>query len=62
MSYYYKLIIILLVLIFSTRLVLLIFWTGWEDPAPGAREYAITSDDIFALKEAPGRTLVVGAS
>jgi len=29
---------------------------------PGAREYAITSDDIFALKEAPGRTLVVGAS
>nr|BAO53981.1 NADPH-dependent thioredoxin reductase [Euglena gracilis] len=29
---------------------------------PGAVEHAITSDDIFALKNAPGRTLVVGAS
>lgn len=29
---------------------------------PGDREFGITSDDIFSLKEAPGRTLVVGAS
>ncbi|XP_072809315.1 thioredoxin reductase 2, mitochondrial isoform X2 [Vicugna pacos] len=28
----------------------------------GALEYGITSDDIFWLKESPGRTLVVGAS
>ena len=28
---------------------------------PGA-ELAITSDDIFSLKKAPGKTLVVGAS
>ena len=25
-------------------------------------EYGITSDDLFSLKEAPGKTLVVGAS
>jgi thioredoxin/glutathione reductase (selenoprotein) len=29
---------------------------------PGAAEYAITSDDIFSLGRAPGKTLVVGAS
>eukprot|EP00128_Syssomonas_multiformis_P008506 Colp12_sorted_trinity150504_noHs@35476 len=29
---------------------------------PGAKEFGITSDDIFSLPEAPGKTLVVGAS
>jgi thioredoxin reductase (NADPH) len=29
---------------------------------PGDRELGVTSDDIFSLKKAPGRTLVVGAS
>merc|ERR1719454_1781212 len=29
---------------------------------PGDKEFGITSDDIFQLKKAPGRTLVVGAS
>ena len=29
---------------------------------PGAKEYGISSDDLFWLKEAPGKTLVVGAS
>ena len=29
---------------------------------PGAREYCITSDDLFRLQHPPGRTLVVGAS
>ena len=29
---------------------------------PGAKEHCITSDDIFALKTAPGRSLVIGAS
>lgn len=29
---------------------------------PGAREFGITSDDIFSLNRAPGKTLVVGAS
>lgn len=29
---------------------------------PGAREFGITSDDLFSLPKAPGRTLVVGAS
>jgi len=29
---------------------------------PGDKEYGITSDDIFSLKKAPGKTLVVGAS
>lgn len=28
---------------------------------PGAIEYGITSDDIFTLKNAPGKTLIVGA-
>lgn len=28
---------------------------------PGAIEYGITSDDIFSLKEEPGKTLVIGA-
>lgn len=29
---------------------------------PGAKEYCITSDDLFALKHCPGKTLLVGAS
>lgn len=29
---------------------------------PGDREFGITSDDIFSLKESPGKTLVIGAS
>lgn len=29
---------------------------------PGAREYGITSDDLFSMKKPPGKTLVVGAS
>lgn len=29
---------------------------------PGSKECCITSDDIFSLKKAPGKTLVVGAS
>ena len=29
---------------------------------PGAKEHCITSDDVFAMKTPPGKTLVVGAS
>lgn len=29
---------------------------------PGDKEFGITSDDIFSLEKAPGKTLVVGAS
>ena len=29
---------------------------------PGAREFGITSDDLFSLKKSPGKTLLVGAS
>ena len=29
---------------------------------PGAREFGISSDDVFSLQRAPGKTLVVGAS
>ena len=29
---------------------------------PGAKEFGITSDDLFSLPKAPGKTLVVGAS
>ncbi len=29
---------------------------------PGAKEYSITSDDIFWMKTKPGKTLIVGAS
>lgn len=29
---------------------------------PGAKEFGITSDDLFSLEKAPGKTLVVGAS
>lgn len=29
---------------------------------PGDKEFGISSDDIFSLKKAPGKTLVVGAS
>lgn len=28
---------------------------------PGAVEYGITSDDIFSLESAPGKTLIIGA-
>jgi len=30
-------------------------------PIPGAKEFGITSDDIFSLPQHPGKTLVVGA-
>lgn len=33
-----------------------------EADVPGARQYSITSDDLFSLKRAPGKTLIVGAS
>ena len=29
---------------------------------PGAREFGISSDDIFAMQKSPGKTLVIGAS
>jgi thioredoxin/glutathione reductase (selenoprotein) len=29
---------------------------------PGAKEYGVTSDDIFALEKPPGKTLVIGAA
>ena len=29
---------------------------------PGDKEFGITSDDVFSLKKAPGKTLVIGAS
>jgi len=29
---------------------------------PGAKEHCVTSDDIFAMKTPPGKTLVIGAS
>ena len=29
---------------------------------PGDKEFGITSDDIFSLPHAPGKTLLVGAS
>merc|ERR1719248_360302 len=29
---------------------------------PGAKEHCLTSDDIFAMKTPPGKTLVIGAS
>ncbi|XP_019857476.1 PREDICTED: thioredoxin reductase 2, mitochondrial-like isoform X2 [Amphimedon queenslandica] len=35
---------------------------AFPDQVPGAREFGISSDDIFFLKEPPGKTLVVGAS
>ncbi|XP_055976320.1 thioredoxin reductase 2, mitochondrial isoform X1 [Sorex fumeus] len=34
----------------------------YPEQIEGALEYGITSDDIFWLKESPGKTLVVGAS
>ena len=33
-----------------------------DNIVPGARQYAITSDDLFSLSSPPGKTLVVGAS
>lgn len=32
------------------------------DDVPGAQEHAITSDDVFWLKQSPGKTCVIGAS
>jgi thioredoxin/glutathione reductase (selenoprotein) len=32
----------------------------YPDDIPGAREHAITSDDLFSLSHAPGKTLVIG--
>ncbi len=29
---------------------------------PGAREFGLTSDDLFSLRKPPGKTLLVGAS
>ncbi len=29
---------------------------------PGDKEFGISSDDLFSMKNAPGKTLVVGAS
>ncbi|XP_058959435.2 thioredoxin reductase 1, cytoplasmic isoform X1 [Pocillopora verrucosa] len=29
---------------------------------PGAREYGITSDDLFSLENSPGKTVIIGAS
>lgn len=29
---------------------------------PGDKEFGITSDDLFSLKKAPGKTLIIGAS
>lgn len=29
---------------------------------PGAKEYGISSDDLFSLQKSPGKTLIVGAS
>ena len=29
---------------------------------PGAKEFCITSDDLFSLKKPPGKTLIIGAS
>ncbi|XP_031804851.1 thioredoxin reductase 2, mitochondrial isoform X2 [Sarcophilus harrisii] len=34
----------------------------YPDDVEGAKEYGISSDDLFWLKESPGKTLVVGAS
>ena len=32
------------------------------EDVPGAREFGISSDDVFLMPKAPGKTLVVGAS
>jgi thioredoxin reductase (NADPH) len=29
---------------------------------PGAKEYCVTSDDLFSLRDHPGKCLIVGAS
>ena len=34
----------------------------YPSDCPGAREYGITSDDLFSLPYSPGKTVVVGAS
>ena len=35
---------------------------SFSHQVPGAKEHCVTSDDIFALKSNPGKTLVIGAS
>ena len=35
---------------------------NYPSDCPGAKEFAITSDDLFSLSYPPGKTLVVGAS
>jgi thioredoxin reductase 1, cytoplasmic len=34
----------------------------YPDDCPGAKEFGITSDDLFSLPYSPGKTLVIGAS
>lgn len=34
----------------------------YPDDCPGAKEYSITSDDLFSLPYPPGKTVVIGAS
>jgi len=35
---------------------------SFPENIPNAKDICLTSDDLFSLKEAPGKTLVVGAS
>ena len=35
---------------------------SFPDNIPNAKQVSITSDDLFSLKKAPGKTLVIGAS
>eukprot|EP00899_Mesostigma_viride_P004200 jgi/Mesvir1/13781/Mv15950-RA.1 len=46
----------------SRRFVIAVGGRPKYPDVPGAKECCITSDDIFALPSAPGKTLVVGAS
>jgi thioredoxin reductase (NADPH) len=49
-------------LITGARIVIAVGGRPKYPDVPGAREYAITSDDLFSMNEPPGKTLVVGAS
>jgi thioredoxin/glutathione reductase (selenoprotein) len=46
----------------ATNIVIAVGGRPHYEAIPGAKEYAITSDDLFWLPKAPGKTLVVGAS
>jgi len=46
----------------ARRFVIAVGGRPFIPDTPGAREYAITSDDIFSMKREPGKTLIVGAS